>query len=225
MANPSGARTLAGYIPSNAVRAARRVVAGCVLLVLSAAAWSQSRGADASAPQAATANETGSYLIGPGDSLSVFVWREPDLSVVVPVRPDGRISTPLVKDMVAVGKTPTELGGDIERVLAEFIRSPQVTISVQDFVGTFGSQVRVLGQVVMPGPVPYRERMTLLDALLEAGGLTEFAAGNRSQLVRTVDGKTEKRRVKLADLLKRGDLDENLLVQPGDIIVVPEAVF
>lgn len=176
-------------------------------------------------PVAVSASPTGEYLIGPGDTLQVFVWRQPDLSATVPVRPDGRISTPLVEDMTAVGKTPSELARDVERVLSEFIRSPQVTISVQDFVGTFGSQIRVLGEVVMPGPVPYRDRMTLLDAVLEAGGLTEFAAGNRSKLVRTVDGRTEERRLKLERLLNRGDLRQNLVVQPGDIIVVPQAVF
>lgn len=165
------------------------------------------------------------YLIGPGDSLNVFVWRQEELSVQVPVRPDGRISTPLVEDMVAVGKTPTELATDIENVLSEFIRSPEVTIIVENFVGALGEQVRVLGQVVNPGTVSYRERMTVLDVILEVGGLTDFASGNRSKLVRAVDGQTQERRLRLDDLLEDGDLDENLVVQPGDVIVVPEAIF
>lgn len=175
--------------------------------------------------QAATYNETGEYQIGPGDTLNVFVWRQEELSATVPVRPDGRISTPLVEDMVAVGKTPSQLASDIEAVLAEYIRAPEVTILVEQFVGTFGAQIRVLGQAVNPGSVPYRERMTLLDVMLEVGGLTEFASGNRSKLVRTVDGESEERRIKLDDLLNRGDLDENLAVRPGDVIVIPESIF
>jgi polysaccharide export outer membrane protein len=155
----------------------------------------------------------------------VFVWRQPDLTANIPVRPDGMISTPLVEDMVAVGKTPTELADDIEEVLSEYIRSPQVTIIVEGFVGTFNAQVRVLGQAVNPGVVAYRDRMTLLDVMLEVGGLTEFASGNRARLVRKVDGKNEETRIRLDNLLNKGDLDENFVVQPGDVIVIPEAVF
>jgi polysaccharide export outer membrane protein len=166
-----------------------------------------------------------SYIIGPGDALNVFVWRQPELSVVVPVRPDGQISTPLVEDIEAVGKTPTQLARDVETVLAEYIRTPQVTIIVQNFVGTFGSQVRVLGQVTRPGPVAYRESMTLLDVMLEVGGLTQFAAGNRSTLVRTENGESVERRVRLEKLLEKGKLDENLPVRPGDVVIVPAAVF
>jgi len=165
------------------------------------------------------------YQIGPGDSLNVFVWRQPELSTVIPVRPDGRISTPLVEDMRAVGKTPTELARDIEEVLSEYIRTPQVTVIVQSFVGTFGSQIRVLGQVVNPGPVRYMDRMTLLDVVLAAGGLTQFAAGNRSRLVRNVDGEVIEQRVRLERLLEDGDLSENVAVQPGDVLVVPETMF
>lgn len=174
---------------------------------------------------AAVSNETGEYLIGPGDTLNVFVWNRPELTVTVPVRPDGLISTPLVENVVAVGKTPSELAVDIEAVLAEYIRMPDVTIIVESFVGTFGAQIRVLGAVVNPGSVPFRDRLTLLDVLLEVGGMTEFASGNRTKLVRTVDGKTDERRVRLDNLLNRGDLSENVLMQPGDVIVVPEAIF
>lgn len=176
-------------------------------------------------PAQAGGLDPNSYIIGPGDSLNVFVWRQPELSVVVPVRPDGQISTPLVEDIEAVGKTPTQLARDVEVVLAEYIRTPQVTIIVQNFVGTFASQVRVLGQVTNPGPVPYRERMTLLDVMLEVGGLTQFAAGNRGTLVRIEEGESVERRVKLARLLEKGDLEENLPVLPGDVIIVPAAVF
>lgn len=165
------------------------------------------------------------YQIGPEDSLNVFVWRMPELSIVVPVRPDGKISTPLVEDIVAVGKTPTQLARDIETQLAEYIRSPQVTVIVERFVGTFSAQIRVLGAVVNPGPVPYRDRMTLLDVIFEAGGLTQFAAGNRAKLVRNVGGQSEEHKVRLRRLVEKGDLDENMPVQPGDVIIVPEAVF
>lgn len=164
------------------------------------------------------------YVIGPGDSLNVFVWRNPELTVTVPVRPDGRISTPLVEDMVAVGKTPAQLARDIETVLAEYVKQPQVNIIVQNPVSTF-SQVKVVGQVGNPSPIPYREGMTVLDAVLEAGGLSSFAAGNRAKVVRTEDGQTREIKVRLDDLLKRGELDKNMPLLPGDVIVVPESRF
>jgi polysaccharide export outer membrane protein len=176
-------------------------------------------------PTAASASETGEYLIGPGDTLQIFVWGQPELSVTVPVRPDGRVSTPLIEDLVAVGKTPTQLAQEMEGVLAEYLRSPEVNVIVQEFVGTFGTQIRVLGQVVRPGVVPYRERMTLLDVMIEVGGLTQFAAGNRSRLVRTVDGTSQEFRVRVDDLVNEGRIEENVAMQPGDIVIVPEAVF
>lgn len=176
-------------------------------------------------PMLASASETGEYLIGPGDSLQIFVWGQPDLSVTVPVRPDGRVSTPLIEDLVAVGKTPTQLAREMEKVLAEYLRSPEVNVIVQEFVGTFGTQIRVLGQVAEPGAVPYRDRMTLLDVMIEVGGLTQFASGNRSRLVRTVDGVSREFRVRLDDLVNEGRIEENLVMQPGDIVIVPEAVF
>ncbi|HEX6996387.1 MAG TPA: XrtA/PEP-CTERM system exopolysaccharide export protein [Gammaproteobacteria bacterium] len=176
-------------------------------------------------PSAATAFATGEYLVGAGDTLQIFVWRQPELSMTVPVRPDGRISTPLVEDLVVVNKTPSQIAREIEERLAEYIRSPQVNVIVQDFVGAFGAQIRVLGQAVQPRSIPYRDRMTLLDVVIEAGGLTEFAAGNRTRVVRTVDGETREIRVRLDDLVKRGDIEENILMQPGDVVIIPEAVF
>lgn len=176
-------------------------------------------------PAAAVGSETGEYLIGPGDQLEVFVWRQPDLSVEVPVRPDGRISIPLVNDVIAVGKTPSQLAREIEDVLSEYIRAPEVSVMVRDFVGTFGEQIRVLGQAVEPRAIPYRERLTLLDAIIEAGGLTEFAAGNRSKVIRTINGQSQEIRVRIHDLVNKGKLKENMLLQPGDVIVIPEAVF
>ena len=181
-------------------------------------------GAPAAGPPPAP-QPSADYLIGPGDTLQVFVWGQPDLSVTVPVRPDGRVTTPLVQDIEAVGKTPSQLSRDIEKVLSEFVRTPQVNVIVQGFVGTFGAQIRVLGQVAKPGAIPYRDKMTLLDAIIEVGGLTKFAAGNRARLVRTVDGKSEESRVRLDDLVNKGRVDKNVALRPGDVIIVPEAVF
>lgn len=164
------------------------------------------------------------YLIGPGDMLQVFVWRNPELTTNVPVRPDGKISTPLVEDMVAVGKTPTNLARDIEKVLAEYIRSPQVNIIVTQPVSNF-SQIKIIGQVQRPQSLAYREGMTVLDCVLTAGGLAPFAAGNRSKVIRTVDGKQKELRIKLADLINDGDMRQNILLLPGDVLVVPESRF
>jgi len=176
---------------------------------------------DQARTQAGTSAE---YIIGPGDTLQVFVWRNPDLTVTVPVRPDGKISTPLVEDMRAVGKTPTQLARDIEKVLAEYVRSPQVNIIVTQPASAF-SQVKVIGQVQKPQAVPYREGMTVLDAVLAVGGLAPFAAGDRTQLVRAVDGKQTQIRVKLDALLNKGDMSQNLGLRPGDVLVVPESRF
>lgn len=166
------------------------------------------------------------YIIGPGDSLNIFVWRNPEISTTVPVRPDGKISTPLVEDMVAVGKTPTELARDMEAVLAEYIRSPSVNVIVEGFVGAFAEQIRVVGQAAQPMSLPYRDRMTLLDVMIEVGGLTEFAAGNRSKVVRRqADGNTEEYRVKLSDLLNDGDMSQNIIMRPGDVVIIPESFF
>lgn len=164
------------------------------------------------------------YRIGPGDTLQIFVWRNPELTQSVPVRPDGKISTPLVEDMVAVGKTPSQLARDIERVLAEYIRSPQVNVIVSNPVSAF-SQVKVIGQVVNPQSVPFREGMRVLDVILAAGGLTEFAAGNRGKIVRKVDGKDTELRVKVDDLVNKGAMKYNLELRPGDVVVVPQSFF
>jgi polysaccharide export outer membrane protein len=162
------------------------------------------------------------YRIGPSDVIQVFVWRNPELTTTVPVRPDGKISTPLVEDMVANGKTPTELARDIEKVLAEYIRSPQVSVIVTQPASLF-SQVRVVGQVRQPTPLAYRQGMTVLDALLAVGGLGDFAAGNRAKIVRTVDGKTQEIRIKADDLVNKGDMSQNRELQPGDVLVIPES--
>lgn len=177
--------------------------------------------ASADAPSSENASE---YILGPGDSLQIFVWRNPELTTTVPVRPDGKISTPLVEDMVAVGKTPSALARDIEKVLAEYIRSPQVNVIVSEPVSAF-SQVKVIGQVAKPQAISYREGMTVLDAILAVGGMGEFASGNRAKIIRTVDGKRKEIKVKVADLVNEGDMKQNLALQPGDVLVVPESFF
>jgi polysaccharide biosynthesis/export protein len=164
------------------------------------------------------------YIIGPGDVLQVYVWRNPELSVTVPVRPDGMVSSPLVENMVAVGKTPSLLARDMEVVLGEFVRSPKVNIIVTQPASTF-SQVRVVGQVVRPQAVPYREGITVLDVVLQVGGLGPFAAGNRAKVVRQVDGKNVEIDVKLNRLINGGDMRQNIVMKPGDVLVVPEALF
>lgn len=165
------------------------------------------------------------YRIGPGDQLQVFVWEHEDLSVLVPVRPDGRISTPLVEDMVAEGKTPTELSDDIEKTLSEYVRAPVVSVIVQQFVGQFSKQIRVVGQAEQPQALSYREGITLLDVMIEVGGLTEFAAGNKSKIVRREGDSQTEMPVRLADLMKKGMIDRNVAMRPGDVLIIPESIF
>jgi polysaccharide biosynthesis/export protein len=164
------------------------------------------------------------YIIGPGDTLEVFVWRNPELSVTVPVRPDGKISTPLVEDMVAVGKTSPQLARDMEKVLSEYVLSPRVNIIVKTAASAF-SLVRVVGQVLHPAELPYREGMRVLDAILAVGGLTQFASGNRSRIVRMEHGQETIIRVKLDNLVNGGDVRENVPLKPGDLLVVPQSLF
>lgn len=176
-------------------------------------------------PSQATALAADSnYIIGPGDTLEVFVWRNPELSVTVPVRPDGKISTPLVEDMVAVGKTSPQLARDMEKVLSEYVRSPKVNIIVKVAASEF-SLVKVVGQVQHPQALPYHEGMRVLDAILEVGGLTQFASGNRARIVRVENGKETTIHVKVADLVNSGDVRENMLLRPGDVLVVPQSLF
>jgi len=164
------------------------------------------------------------YVIGPGDSLQVFVWRNPELTAVVPVRPDGKISTPLVEDMVAVGKSPSGLARDIEKVLAEYVKSPQVNVIVTVPASVFG-QIKVMGQVLRPQALPYRSGMTVLDAVLAVGGLAPYAAGNRARIVRTENGQQREIKIRLEALTNNGDMKQNLALQPGDILMVPESRF
>lgn len=175
--------------------------------------------------QSASTNTKPEYLIGPGDTLQVYVWRNPDISVTVPVRPDGYISTPLVEDIKAINKTPSQLARDIERRLSKYIRDPVVTIIVTNFVGTYNKQVRVIGEAAKPQALPFRENMTLLDVMIAVGGLTDFAAGNSAKLIRKVGGKTIEIPVRLKDLLQDGDISANKRVLPGDILLIPQSLF
>ena len=195
-----------------------------LLGLVSGSAGSQQAEYQEPAPQPG-ASMAQDYVIGPGDSLQVFVWRNEELSATVPVRPDGKISTPLVEDVVAVGKTPSQLARQIESILAEFIRTPKVNVIVASALGA-ASQVRVVGQAMNPRAIPYRDGLTILDVLIDAGGLGEFAAGNRAKLVRrNADGTHENIKVRLEDLLEDGDMSQNFAVQPGDVLIIPESRF
>jgi polysaccharide biosynthesis/export protein len=195
----------------------------CLLL---AGASSALPAAEVSPPPLAPAASAVSndYIIGPGDQLQVFVWREPTLTVSLPVRPDGKVSTPLVEDMVAVGKSPSVLARDIEKVLATYVKSPQVNIIVTQPANAY-SQIKVIGQVMQPGAVPYRQGMTVMDAVLAVGGLGQFAAANRARIVRTVDGKQVNIKVKLGALVNNADMKQNQPLKPGDVLLVPETRF
>ena len=165
------------------------------------------------------------YRIGPMDSLEVFVWRMPELSRGVTVRPDGRISMPLIDDMEATGKTPTQLARDIEAQLTKFVQDPTVTVIVGGFHGPFDQQVRIVGEATDPAAIPYQANMTVLDVMIAVHGLTKFAAGNRAELIRTIDGKQAVIPVRIDDLLKDGDIGANVSVQPGDVLIIPQAWF
>src|SRR4051812_27569880 len=217
---------------------ATRVAVGAVSLLMAATAVAANKpqvGTKTDAPSAdvgtnqatvapAESKVTNDYMIGPGDTLQVFVWRNPELTQTVPVRPDGKITTPLVQDMIAVGKTPTQLARDIESVLGEYVRSPQVNVIVTQPASAF-SQVKIIGQVVRPQSIAYRDGLTVLDAVLAVGGLGPFAAGNRAKVVRTESGKTQEIKVKLASLVNDGDMRQNIGLKPGDVIVIPESRF
>jgi len=200
---------------------------GVTALVLALAVTVGACSSNPDAPKAPQdIGETPDYRIGPGDQLSIFVWRNPDLSMGVPVRPDGRFSMPLVEDMVAANKTPTQLGRDLEAELEQYIQDPIVTVMVTGFQGAFDQQVRIVGEAAQPQALPYRDDMTLLDAMIAVGGLTEFAAGNRAVLERRIgDGERQTFRARLDDLLKDGDVSANVALLPGDVIIIPQSFF
>ncbi len=164
------------------------------------------------------------YLIGPGDVVSVIVWRNPDLSMTVPVRPDGRVSLPLVEDLHAAGKDPSAVAREMERALSKYIRDPVVTVVVTQFSGPYSEQIRVIGQATRPQALPYRDNMTLLDVMIAVGGITDFADGNRSNILRTSEG-NKLYGVRLDDLMRNGDISANVAVKPGDVLIIPESWF
>jgi polysaccharide export outer membrane protein len=164
------------------------------------------------------------YLVGAGDSLSIIVWRNPELSLSVPVRPDGKISTPLVDELVAQGKTSVEIAREIEKALGKFVRDPVVTVIVTSFVGPYSEQVRVVGEATKPQALPYKRQMTLLDVMIAVGGLTDFADGNSASITRALEG-GKRYSVRLSDLIKRGDISANIEMRPGDILIIPQGWF
>lgn len=177
-----------------------------------------------SEPQAAATAPD--YMIGPGDNLSVFVYRAPELSVDLPVRPDGRLSLPLVPDIEAAGRTPTQLARQIEERLKEYVREPNVTVMVRAFVGPTNRQIRVIGEATTPKALAYREGMSVLDVLIEVGGLTRYAAGNRAEIVRRdAAGTPQHIRVRLSDLMRDGDISQDVQMRPGDTLIIPQGWF
>ncbi len=165
------------------------------------------------------------YIIGPGDNVNIFVWGNGELSSSVPVRPDGRITTPLVEDVVASGKTASQLARNMEKELARYIKNPVVTVIVTGFTGRYSEQIRVIGEAAKAQSLPYKEHLTLLDVMITVGGLTELAAGNKASIARVVDGKQQQYNVRLEDLIQDGDITANVDMLPGDVLIIPEAWF
>ena len=167
------------------------------------------------------------YVIGPLDELTIFIWRNPELGASVQVRPDGRITTPLITDMPAVGKTPSMLAEDIKLQLSQYIQDPLVSVIVNKFAGTFSPQVRIVGATEKPASIPYRANMTVLDAMIAVGGLSQYAAGNKARLIRfdKESGRQREFGLRLGDLLKKGESKANVMLHPGDVIIIPESMF
>lgn len=176
-------------------------------------------------PPSTTSPENYNYLIGPGDNMQIYVWRNPEVATSVVVRPDGMITTPLVEDLKVSGKTPSQVAREVERALAKFIKDPMVTIIMGGFVGPYSEQIRVVGEAARPQALAYRQRMTLLDVMIAVGGLTQFAAGNKASIVRMVDGKQQQYTVHIEDLIKDGDISANVDMLPGDTLIIPESWF
>lgn len=165
-----------------------------------------------------------SYKIGPGDNVNIVVWRNPELSMSVPVRPDGKISSPLIDDLPAMGKDPSALARDIEKELGKFIRDPVVTVIVSGFVGPYSEQIRVIGQAAKPQTLPYKQKMTILDVMIAVGGITDFADGNGATILRTSENNAQYQ-VRLKDLVKKGDVSANVEMKPGDVLIIPQSWF
>ena len=201
--------------------AARLFVLGVFVALLGACA---SSGSNFPPAPAEASNQAYSYIIGPGDSINIIVSRNPELSMSVPVRPDGKISAPLVDELTAQGKNSVELAREIEKQLSKYIRDPVVTVIVTSFVGPYSEQVRVVGEAAKPQFLPYKQKMTVLDVMIAVGGLTDFAAGNSATILRTADN-NKQYSVRLQDLMKRGDISANVEMMPGDILIIPQSFF
>lgn len=207
-----------------------RLLAGCATASLALSGCAGTASGPQLPPASFVALQEGpgeEYVIGPLDELTVFVWRNPELGAKVQVRPDGRITTPLIRDMPAVGKTPSMLAEDIRLQLSQYIEDPLVSVIVNKFAGTFSQQIRVVGATEKPASIPYRANMTLLDAMIAVGGLSEYAAGNRARLIRfdKESGKQREFALRLGDLLKKGESKANVMLKPGDVIIIPESMF
>lgn len=196
-----------------------------MICVFGVAGCAMQGGQKVSGAEGAPAAKGELYRIGPGDSVNIFVWGNSELSSNVPVRPDGMITTPLVEDVVASGKTSTELARDMEKHLGKYVKNPVVTVIVTSFVGLYEDQIRIVGEATNPQNLSYKQDMTLLDVMIASGGLTSFAAGNRATIIRTSDGKQQQISVRLDDLIKDGDISANVFMQAGDILIIPEAWF
>ncbi len=176
------------------------------------------------APAVVASSDEYSYIIGAGDNLSIQVWRNPELSMAVPVRPDGKIAAPLVDEMVVQGKTSVQVAREVEKQLGKYVRDPVVTVIVTSFVGPFSEQIRVVGEAAKPQFLPYKQKMTVLDVMIAVGGLTDFASGNSATILRTAEG-NKQYSVRLKDLIKRGDISANVEMRPGDILIIPQSLF
>jgi polysaccharide export outer membrane protein len=203
--------------------AVTRTLAVVCVAALSAACANRPGDFPPAPTEAALADYT--YIIGAGDSVNIIVWRNPELSMSVPVRPDGKVAAPLVDEVMAQGKTSIQLARDIEQVLSKYVRDPIVTVLVNNFVGPYSEQIRVVGEAAKPQALPYKIKMTVLDVMIAVGGLTDFAAGNKATILRTGDGSNKQYSVRLNDLIKVGDVSANVEMKPGDILIIPQSFF
>ena len=213
------------FFPTFRVVGAARAGLGALLAV--ALAWLSGCASGSSYPPAPTTLPAAldyTYIIGPGDGLNVSVWRNPELSMSVVVRPDGKVNAPLVDELVAQGKTPEQLARDVEKVLGKYVRDPVVTVMVTGFVGPYSEQIRVVGEAAKPQFLPYKNKMTLLDVMIAVGGLTDFASGNKATILRTAEG-NKQYSVRVQDLIRRGDVTANVEMRPGDILIIPQSLF
>jgi len=211
-------------VQRNSPSAPRKISAFLALVICSLITACAGPGGSLPPAPAAAAIENYSYIIGPGDTLNIIVARNPELSMSVPVRPDGKISAPLVDEMLAQGKTSVQLARELEQQLSKYVRDPVVTVVVTGIVGSYSEQVRVVGEAARPQFLPYKQKMTLLDVMIAVGGLTDFAAGNRATIMRTTEG-NKQYSVRLKDLIKGGDISANVEMRPGDILIIPQSLF